>query len=747
MKVYVAEKPSVGRAIAARLAAHVSPSVRKGRSCVEGADWAVCWLSGHVLEAAEPDVYIAQLYPDARKRADGRYIWSYDTLPVLPPRWQVEPVEDKRDLLDTASRLVRRASVVVHAGDADREGQRLVDEVLEFAQCTVPVRRILPTAIDEATIARVLADERDNKSFKGMSDAALARGIADWLWGMNISRVATLRARQCSPEDPGTVPTGRIMSPLLGLIVRREREIEAFVPVEFSVLTGMIEVPKGKFRARLRVPKDHPGVDAQGRLVDTAVAARIRDTVTGQTGKITQYSDAERKTFPPLPFAIADLQIVASRKFGLEHDETLKIVQALYEGPRSAVTYPRSEVRYLPEAQHALAPEVVRAVQANWSGHELSDAAGGVDTTIHGAAFNDAKTRAHHGIVPTGARVNVGELSVNERRIYEEICRRYLAQFMPPYRYREVNVEAQIAGYAFTAAGRTPLYVGWKALYGGVIEEDAPSADEDAEDGGVLPPMRLGEPARCERATQAARRTSPPERFTRDTLLGAMLSIEDYVTDPKAKAQFEAMKRAAAKHDGGEEKEQGDGIGIGTSATRHTFTPKLINAGLIATKSASSASGSGKARARKVFFVPTAAGCAVEAALPAELTRPDLTGIWELVFSRIEAGTVSVADFIRLQERWITQTINEVRGRNMVLPPKKDESGSKKGSAGGRKGHVAAKKSRGDGVGGKSVAAPGEGAECSSCTKGVMRLRRAATGATFLGCSNYPACRHTEAAT
>lgn len=290
MKVYVAEKPSLGKAIAGQLVKQ-SPKVDSGREFICGKDWAVCWAAGHIFELEEPDYYIGRKYPGAKKTGKGKAIWTFDHLPLVPEanEWSIRLVADKSSLFNTIKKFVAKASVVVNAGDPDREGQLLIDEILEEIGNKKPVKRILISAYDELSVTNGIKNERDNAEFRGMRDAALARARADWLCGMNFSRAATLQAQ--ASGYPEMISIGRVQTPILGLIVQRHLEIENFKPVDYFTVTAKMRVAKGEFIARWKPHEGQAGLDEEGRLLDRRVADQLNAAVRGKTGKIVDYND------------------------------------------------------------------------------------------------------------------------------------------------------------------------------------------------------------------------------------------------------------------------------------------------------------------------------------------------------------------------------------------------------------------------------------------------------------------------
>lgn len=681
VKVYVAEKPKLGRAIAAVLAKR-SAIVEQDREFIRGRDWVVCWSSGHAYTMVEPDYYIAKTFPDARKSSDGKkFSWDFAHLPLLPAAndWPLKAEPSKRALLTTIKKYVGQASVVVNAGDPDREGQLLIDEILEQMRVNKPVRRVLISGFDEATVKRGLDDERDNRDFVGLRDAARARSRADWLAGMNYSRAVTLQA-QATNSRKGVLSIGRVQTPVLGLIVQRDAEIANFKPVDYFGLTASIAVQGGTFKAQWQPREGQPGLDGEGRLLDHGVAQQLQGKVAGQAGRIESYSDERKKEGAPLPFSVDKIQILASRKFGYRSDAVLAALQSLYE-THQLTTYPRSDCQFLPTSQHGEAPQVLSAAKhALGLPHHVAE---GIDASRKSAAWNDGKVTAHHAIIPTGVKANMAALSKIEQDVYLEICKRYTAQFMPPREYRAVNALVEVKGERFKATGSTTILAGWKALYG---VDDA--EDEKAET--VLPPMKQGEDAQCRGLDIESKRTEPPRHFTDDTLLEAMVNIHKFVTDEKVQAVFKRM--LADKNAGNEDAP----CGIGTPATRHTFVPKLEAIGVVETR---------KGKGKAVNIVSTEAGRALVAALPRELTTPDMTALWESVFQNIEAGKNTVDQFMEVQGRWITSTIDRIKSMPLDIPAfeRKASSGSYGGGArsggsrsygGGSRSHAAAGRRR-----------------------------------------------------
>lgn len=706
MKVYVAEKPSLGRAIADQLMKQ-SPKVDSGREFIVGSNWAVVWAAGHIFEQAEPDHYLAGLYPGAKKNARGKFSWTFDHLPLVPglEDWAINLVPDKAALFKTIKQYVTKASIVVNAGDPDREGQLLIDEILHEIGNKKPVKRVLISGYDELSVVNGIKNEKDNSEFRGMSDAALARSRADWLCGMNFSRAATLQAQ--ASGYPETISIGRVQTPILGLVVQRHLEIVNFKPVDYYSIVAKLKVATGEFLARWRPHEGQAGLDEDGRLLDRRVADQLNTLVSGKTGKIIEYSDEEKQEGPALPFSLDKLQILASRKYGYKSEDVLEAVQSLYERHK-LTSYPRSDCQYLPVAQLDDAPMVFDAVKKNinFDAQALSL----VDTGRKSRAWNDDKVTAHHAIIPTGQVADISRLSAIERDLYDEICRRYLAQFMPNRRYRAVSATADVCGQRFVATGTTTISPGWRVIYGAADEE---SLSKSADEGTVLPPMAQGDATNCLGLNVDQRKTTPPKYFTDASLLEAMINVHKFVTDEKVKAIF--MKMLSDKKGGDED----GACGLGTPATRHTFVPKLIDIGLIQRQEDDK--GKGK-KAKESFLVPTAAGVALVQALPPELAKPDMTALWEASMREIEANRTDIARFLQMQAGWIGKTIDKIKAAPMQLP---DPPVAKRKTYSG-------------------VRKPAElaGVDCPKC--GAPMHKRKGPRGDFFGCSKYPECKHIE---
>ena len=592
MRLFIAEKPSLGRAIA-----DVLPKPhKKGEGFIETAQGdVVTWCIGHLLEQAEPDAYDA-----AFKQ------WRMEHLPIVPSQWQLVAKPKTKAQLAVIKRLIKQADCVVNAGDPDREGQLLVDEVIDFLGYpkTKPVQRCLISDLNPLAVRRALDKLRDNKEFVPLAVSALARSRADWLYGINMTRAYTLLGRKGGCSE--LLSVGRVQTPLLGLVVRRDLEIEAFVPKPFyEVLAHLVTDNNERFSAKW-LPSEAclPWQDEEGRVLNRALAAKVVERIQGQPALVEEVEEQARKQAAPLPYNLSSLQIDAAKRFGMDAKRVLDVCQSLYERHK-LITYPRSDSRHLPSEHFNRAPQVREAIAA--TAPALAGAVNEADGRIRSKAWNDGKVDAHHAIIPTEKRGNEGSLGADEAKLYGLIARQYLLQFYPPFEYNDSKVLLRLAGGLFQAKARRILKAGWKALLG--VEED-----DDEEKAGTLPALKKGEQLLCERGELLEKMTQPPKPFTDATLLAAMTGIARYVQDPE-------IRKTLRETDG-----------LGTEATRAGIIDLLFKRRFLVRQG------------KSIKATPT--GRALVQALPASATTPDMTALWEQSLGQIAERHGSYQQFM-----------------------------------------------------------------------------------------------------
>ncbi|MEQ1620622.1 MAG: DNA topoisomerase 3 [Methylococcales bacterium] len=626
MRLFIAEKPSVAKAIAGELGA-----TGKGDGFIECGQDKVTWCFGHMLEQAGPDEYTADDAPCSP--STGKKLWRIEDLPIIPGTWIMRPREDAKQQLAVIGRLLKTASEVVNAGDPDREGQLLIDEVLVHFKSSQPVRRFWVSAQDSISVQRGLADLKDNAAYRGFGAAAQARGRADWLIGMNLSRAYTLRAQRGGSRVLLTV--GRVQTPTLAIVVARDREIEAFKPIPFHTIQAQIQHANGTFVARWNAKEEQTGLDSEGRLVDTEVANALLETLRGKPGRIIEYKQEAKKKVHPRAYSLSDITLVASNKFGYTAAEVLEICQSLYE-THKLTSYPRTDCNFLPESQHADASLVLAAVKHVNSG--LANLVDGADAAIKSKTWDDSKITAHHGIIPTMHHGSATGLTDKERSIYELIVRGYLAQFYPLYEYMSTVVGVDVSGEIFRASGQVVIRNGWRDVY--TVDEADDGDDKDAGESQTLPPMKQNDAASCLKATRNDSKTKPPARFTEGTLQRAMENIHKFVTE----AEHKKMLR--------------DGDGIGTSATRASILSELKRREFLETKG------------KQIFS--TALGRSLVDALPDVVKSPVLTALYERMLKGIEQGTSELDAFITKQEQFIRDQVTKANTGSVSIAGGKD---------------------------------------------------------------------------
>lgn len=540
MRLFIAEKPSLARSIAAVL----SKPQENNKLFIKAGDDVVAWASGHLLEQAMPEYY------DEKYRR-----WDISHIPLEIKVWKMLPKKGCDGLLNNIKKLLEQADVVVNAGDCDREGQLLVDEILEYFNYTGKVLRILISDTNPEAVRKALNNLRPNSDFKGDSDAAKVRERADWLYGINFTRFYTKLAEQNGYRGK-PLKVGRVKSPVTALVVRRDEEIESFVAKPFWSIRADIEVQNGSFSAIWKAKDEQQGLDEEKRLVNKAVAEALANRLTGKSATITKYESKKQSSKPPVGYSLPKLQMIASKKYDLSPSKTLEICQKLYE--HGILTYPRSDCEFLPETHHDEAEKVFAVIEKLSSVKVPEDVDKGRKTSV----FNTSKVAEHHAIIPSASCKVAEQLEKNEALIFELVARRYVSFFMPDFEYLQVNINAEIDGELFTASGRQILNDGWKSL------EVQEKSEDDGEDNNstLLPETSENENGSCSYVNLLEKKTKAPARFTEATLLKAMNEVYLYVKDPE-------IKKILKETDG-----------IGTAATQAGIIQEIIDDGVLIKK-------------------------------------------------------------------------------------------------------------------------------------------------------------------
>ena len=610
-RLFIAEKPSMGRAIAQGLEA-LGEKSRSADGCIRVGSDTVTWLFGHILEQYSPDEY-----DEKYKR------WHIEDLPIVPSVWKLKVKPDAKKQYKIVSALAKEADEIIHAGDPDREGQLLVDELLAHIGVlkTKPVKRILLNALDVKSVQEALRHIRPNDEFVGLRNSALARSRADWLIGMNLSRIYTILARSAGYDS--VVNVGRVKTPTMGLVVRREIEIRTFKPVTFFTPQVEFRHANGSFRAKWKA-QEQDGVDEEGRILKKDLAEEILTASSVPPAKIESVEQKKGTSPQRLPYSLSALQIDAGKIFGYSPQEVLDTQQALYE--KKLTSYPRSDCDYLPENQLGDAAAILKNLAAADS--SLERFIEKADLSIKSRAWNDKKISAHHAIVPTTVETKLSALSEKEKNLYMLIAKSYIAQFYPAQEFLSTKVELSAGGEMFTASGKVILQQGWKSLY----QNDAKDDEEEQQS---LPDMQQGDSVEFAGGKIVEGVTKPPARFTPATLLKAMKEIHKYVHDKELAASLKECS------------------GIGTEATRAGMIDELEKRGFIK-------------KAGK-NFVPTEIASSMCHILPESLIYPDLTARWEDALDKIGKKEMSLADFGAQQKRFLDELL--AGAKEAKIPP------------------------------------------------------------------------------
>jgi DNA topoisomerase III len=603
----IAEKPSVGRDLS-----RVLPGAfQKHEGYLETDDHIMTWAVGHLVQLAEPDEYD----PKYKK-------WRMADLPIVPDRFKLV-VRDERSKkqMSVITKLLRRDDVerVVNACDAGREGELIFAWTYEKANASKPVERLWLSSMTTAAIRDALGDLRPRRDFARLEEAARSRSEADWIVGMNATRAATIRLRS---SFDGAVSLGRVQTPTLALLARREEEIRAFKPEKYWLVDATFE-PVGGEPGRRYAGRYHTG--AQPRLKTPDEAEAIVAAVRDQTGEITKLETSTKKERAPLLYDLTSLQREANTRFGFSARRTLAAAQRLYE-EHKALTYPRTNSRFL---TGDMAGEIRPTAELVGRRSEYARAAAyvtGLDTLPLGRVVNDAKVTDHHAIIPTRAEHRVEKMSDDDKRIYDLVVRRFLAVFHPDAVFENTRLETTVASHVFRTRGRLLVVPGWRGVYGEGFEERSGDDDEGADQ--TLPKLAQGEAARTLEVASAEKETKPPRRYSDASLLAAMETAGKLVDDEELR---EAMKDS----------------GIGTPATRAAIIERLIDVGYVERDARS--------------LVCTEKGLNVIRLLEGHaLTSPGLTGDWEHRLGRIEQGEETRERFMRDIAEFARGTVTEL---------------------------------------------------------------------------------------
>ncbi len=712
-KLYICEKPSQARDIARVLGAS-----QKQEGFIDSADVTVTWCLGHLLETAKPDHYNDSLKP-----------WRIEKLPVIPEKWHMVPVARVKKQLTVVKRLIKQSKHIIIATDADREGELIAREVMDYCNYKGLIERLWLSALDERSIKHALMRIKPGSDTLNLYHAGLGRQRADWTVGMNMTMATSALFGK---YGEGVLSVGRVQTPTLQLIVTRDRLIDTFKSQTYYELYAqfMDETNKGLW-LKWVVSTALTALE-QGICLNQAAIIEVAQSVHQQSAQVQSNVCKQKKQSPPLPFTLSSLQKKASALYGFTAKKTLSIAQELYEKYK-ATTYPRTDSGYLPRSQFNEAQDVLAALMA--SDPSLIPFVKSCDFNYLSPAWNDKKVGAHHGIIPTRKKLNLSSMPQDCLKIYLLIRTVYVAQFLGDYVYKHSKLTVICAKQTFIATGNIPMVRGWKKVLSKDKWGETPKGkDETNQD---LPDWQEGQFVREVNAKVVAKQTKPPNHFTEGTLIGAMESVGKYVEDPKLK---KILKETS---------------GIGTQATRASIIELLIKRDYITRNQKN--------------LISTEKGRSLVDLLPLLVKDPATTALWEQALEEIACGARLLDTFLADQKQNLstmleslssldTSSIKSTQETIDIKPAKHacaicaKPMARRKMKAKNRYFWGCTRYPDCTGIlpdfNGKPGRAKAEGKstniKCDQCDVGFLVERKGKFG-NFYGCSKYPQCKHLVA--
>ncbi|EAI9197057.1 DNA topoisomerase III [Campylobacter coli] len=609
MKLFIAEKPELGRAIAEGL----DGNYKSGEGYIQKGDNIVTWAFGHILELAKPEEY------------DEKYkLWKLEDLPLPIKEFKYLPKKESKKQLKIICDLIHSDKItsIVNCGDADDEGQILVDEIIQYSKTSKPVFRVLINDLTPKAVKEEIAKIKPNADFKGMSERGFARSQADWIVGINLTRAYTIMARKNGYE--GILSVGRVQTPILALIVNRDKEFENFKSINYYSLLGDFNINNNTIKARLKT---------EDKILDENLAKEIKESCENQNAKINLKIE-NKKEYPPLPYNLLVLQAECAKLFGFSPDKTLEITQILRE-KHKAITYNRSDCQYLPETMFEQAPNILNIIKENLnSNDEIQALIASSDLTIKSKTFNDANISAHYGIIPTQNKIS-SQLTQDELVVYNLIAKRFIIQFFHPREYQTTTINLEVNQRIFTATQNKTTKSGFRSLWQNIdSEEEQENNENDINDLSIL---KNGDIAKCSLIQIEKKQTKPRPYYTMTTLLKDLNSVAKYVSD-------ERIKKLLIEKD---KDKKGESGGIGTPATRSNHIKTLIEREYIEVS-----------KDKKQIIKSTKKGRDLIKLSPKSLITPDMTALWFEQQKMIEISELRREQFL---EEITKEVISEIQ--------------------------------------------------------------------------------------
>ncbi|RGS81878.1 DNA topoisomerase III [Coprococcus sp. AF21-14LB] len=592
----IAEKPSVGRDIA-----RVLGCKKQIQGAIEGEKYIVTWGLGHLVTLADPEEY-----------ETGWKEWKMDYLPMMPKEWKLVVIRQtgKQYQLVKAQLFRKDVSQIIIATDAGREGELVARWILEKAHVSKPIRRLWISSVTDKAIRDGFANLKDGKDYENLYHAASARAKADWLVGMNGTRALTCKYN-------AQLSCGRVQTPTLAMIAKREEEIRNFKPQSYY---GMRAVSKG---ITFQWQEERSG---SGRTFDKTRVEQMKKQLERESLVITKVDRTSKKTYAPGLYDLTELQRDANKRFGFSAKETLNIMQRLYENHK-VLTYPRTDSRYLSSDVVGTLKERLKACSVG-PYRKVAEPLINREIRADKRFVDDAKVSDHHAIIPTEQFVQLEHMTSDERKIYDLVVRRFVAVLLPAAEYEQTVLRAEAAGETFAAKGKVMKKSGWLAAYEEEWEQEEETDDLRDQ---TLPNVETGDQIPVLRYEITEGKTKPPAPFNEATLLSAMENPVKYMTTKDAKAA----------------KTLGETGGLGTVATRADIIEKLFNSFLMEKRG-------------KDIFITSKAKQLLEL-VPEGLKQPELTADWEMKLSKIAKGQMKASTFMREIDAYTQEIVEEIK--------------------------------------------------------------------------------------
>ena len=597
----IAEKPSVARDIARVLGAN-----QKNGGILEGKNYVVTWALGHLVTLAAPEEY------------DRKYEkWEMATLPMLPKEMKLVVIRQTgRQFSVVKTQLFRKdIGEIIIATDAGREGELVARWILEKAGCHKPIKRLWISSVTDKAIKEGFANLKDGHDYDNLYRAAVARAEADWLVGMNGTRALTCKYN-------AQLSCGRVQTPTLAMIAKREEEIRKFVPKEYYGIS--LETQDVKWTWRDEKTKSF-------RTFSRERAEQIKGRLENAALEITSVEKKAKKTMAPGLYDLTTLQREANLKYGFSAKETLNIMQRLYENHK-VLTYPRTDSRYIGKD---IVPTIKERLKACGIGpyRKLAGALMNKPVQVNGSFVDDKRVSDHHAIIPTEQFVQLDHMTNEERKIYDMVVRRFLAVLYPASQYEQVTMEAKVAGETFAASGKVIKSMGWKEVYEGGADDDLEDEADDEKKlkDQRLPEMKTGTRLKILKTSLNTGKIKPPARFTEATLLAAMENPVKFM---------ETRDKEAVKT-------LGETGGLGTVATRADIIEKLFHSFMMEKKG-------------NEIHITSKAKQLLEL-VPEDLKKPELTADWEMKLSQIAKGRIRQGDFLHQIRDYTCEIVDEIK--------------------------------------------------------------------------------------